>query len=103
MTVRAKIIDFLTTRRFLASDRMRVIQTLEILGSHSPFTTPRYQGDTENECTELRKWANSYPYMLSDKTYYEWVSKCPFVKELPSANEEWSLVPIWGGNDGPQS
>lgn len=102
MTVRARILDFLTNKLFIASDRMRVIQTLVVLEDHSPFTTPRYQGDVDNECAELRIWANAYPYMLSDQTYYEWVSKCPFVKELPSANDKWAEAPIWGNkNENP--
>jgi hypothetical protein len=66
-------------------ERIRIIQTLEILEHTSPFTTPKFQGDEDNECTKLRIWINSAETGAPDGgsiSRQEFVKRCPFPKEL---------------------
>ncbi len=64
------------------SEAIRVIQTLEVLEfPTSPFTTPKFQGDYDNECFKLRCWvaAGFLPGV------------CPFGREFKNEKmlDEW--------------
>jgi hypothetical protein len=100
VTVRANLLGLLVNQHLGVRDRLRVVQTLEILGTLSPFSTPKFQGDVDSECTDLRRWVNSGPIWGGDypgesvKEYYGWVSECPFVRELGNL-DFWADKPIW--------
>lgn len=102
MSVRGDLLGFIVNVHLPRIDRSRIVQTLTMLES-GPFTSPKWQGDPDNECAKLRRWVNKSPTIVQSKTYpagapledyYRWVRKCPFFKELANV-PHLDSSPIW--------
>jgi hypothetical protein len=96
--IRAKLLEFLANPHFDTKDRIRVVQTMEIMEDRAPFSTPRFQGDGDNECAQLRIWVNSSPsgsFTPKGTKYQEWLNKCPFKKELTAVEAFSTYHWLW--------
>ena len=80
--MRGKILELIV---FAGSkiERLRIVQTIEIMEHFSPFSVAKYPGDADADCTKLRRWINSVQDISTISDEKLLARTCPFPCELP--------------------